>query len=113
MGREQLYYTVELKNASIAASSRARDVRLNGQPLTSIRALAGSGQLQFVAEPTKPVGVRVFGGLIGKQVEFTMAEAGTLGERRTIYGLVSAAAPAPAPASEEVNITYQKIVWSW
>jgi hypothetical protein len=38
--RETTHYTIELKNGTIAGY-RARDVRLNGQPLTGIRALAG------------------------------------------------------------------------
>lgn len=112
MPREQQYYTIELKNGNVASSSRARDLRLNGQPLTSLRALVGPGKLQFVAEPTKHVG-RVFGGLLGRQVEFNISEAGKPGEQRTIHGRVSAVTPGPAAATEEVEFTYQKITWSW
>jgi hypothetical protein len=115
MPREMNYYTIELKNASIAGC-RARDVRLNGQPLTSIRALM-PGHLQFAAESTRHAGGRVFGGLIGRQVEFNIGEAEKPGEQRTIRGKVSAADPAPAAANgkptEQITIVVERILVSY
>jgi hypothetical protein len=112
--RETNYYTIELKNGSIAGY-RARDVRLNGQPLTGIYALAGSGQLQFTAEPTKAGASRVFVGMIGKQLELTIGEAEKPGERRRVYGRVSSVTAGPAAANgaptEHISFTYQKIEW--
>jgi len=114
MSRETLYYTIELKNASVAGY-RASDVRLNGQPLTSIRALVGSGELQFDAEPTKAAGGGVFGSLIGRPVELTIGEANTPGEPRRAYGRVSAVTKGPAAANgvrrEHISFTYQRIIW--
>jgi hypothetical protein len=115
MPGETLYYTIELKNASVAGY-RARDVRLNGQPLTSIRALVGSGELQFTAEPRKPAGGGVFGSLIGRPLELTVGEANTPGEPRRAYGRVSSVTAGPAAANgvptEHISFTYQRIVWT-
>jgi hypothetical protein len=75
------------------------------------------GQLQFTAEPTKLGGGRVFGGMIGRQVDLTIGEAETPGERRRVYGRVSAVTAGPAAANgaptEHISFTYQKIEWSW
>jgi len=109
------YYVITLKNAR---AYEARDVRLDGLPLTNLNTIVAPGRLEFVALPTARSGPQHLAGfksMCGLDVEVEISYPEIPGRRCTLGGrvisaVVGPARPAPSePPTETVTFVYERI----
>ena len=113
----QKYYLITLKNAR---AYEARDIRLNGLPLTSLDTIVAPGRLEFMAVPAVQSGQSVTGyfkSMCGIDAEFDVSYPEIPSRRCTLRGRVTSAVVRPGgaargePAPEYVSFVYEKIIW--
>ena len=111
------YYDITLKNSR---AYEARDVRLNGLPLTSLHTIVAPGRLEFIALPAAHSGqpaIGYFKSMCGIDSEFDISYPEIPGRRCTLRGrvisaVVGPARPAPSePRTETVTFVYERIIW--
>jgi hypothetical protein len=110
-------YLITLKNAG---AYEARDVRLDGLPLTSLHTIVAPGRLEFVALPAArsgPLSLATFKSMCGLDVEVEISYPEIPGRRCTLRGRVTSAVvrrggAAPSePREESVTFVYERIIW--
>ena len=110
-------YLITLKNAR---AYEARDVRVNGLPLTSLNTIVAPGRLEFVALPAARSGPQTLGNfksMCGIDVEFDISYPEIAGRRCTLGGRVTSAVVRPGsaapsePRQESVTFVYERIIW--